>query len=176
MIYLFARAPVRPCITISCVVCRLSKSNSHTSTAAPRTVRTRLRALRSLALSVSLSLHRRRATRFHTRSHSLLVLDGRIAPSMSARSSSDAADGARATFAADGDEARSRSGFDRFSGRRGDGVELDGAADDGRTRCSGCSTRPGDGSRLAMRCAPAGGGAAAKAAYLWKVEVGLSPG
>ena len=104
------------------------------------------------------------------------LLDGRIAPSMSARSSSDAADGARATFAADGDAARSRSGFDRFSGRRGDGVELDGAADDGRTRCSGSSTRPGDGSRLAMRCAPAGGGAAAKAAYLWKVEVGLSPG
>ena len=63
MIYLFARAPVRPCIfTISCVVCRLSKSNSHTSTAAPRTVRTRLRALRSL----SLSLHRRRHQTPHT--------------------------------------------------------------------------------------------------------------
>ena len=65
MIYLFARAPVRPCIfTISCVVCRLSKSNSHTSTAAPRTVRTRLRALRSLSLS--LSLHRRRHQTPHT--------------------------------------------------------------------------------------------------------------
>ena len=65
MIYLFARAPVRPCIfTISCVVCRLSKSNSHTSTAAPRTVRTRLRALRSLSLSLSLSTAA--ATRLHT--------------------------------------------------------------------------------------------------------------